>query len=154
MDSTSSKLPGNGLGVVGENLFGVGKAYVRDENGEVLLDENDEPIPFKPDFHDPDYDQWLDDYLYYNYRDVELMVDIDEKYNLVRGQQNLQELAKCQYNSTFSGSSYARVYFMRNADFIQKTGWQETFDEELKGAIIMDPEEMGTIGLTQERLYS
>ena len=36
---------------------------------------------------------------------------------------------------------------MRNADFIQKTGWQETFDEELKGAIIMDPEEMGTIGL-------
>ncbi|MEL0015686.1 MAG: DNA polymerase domain-containing protein, partial [Rhodospirillales bacterium] len=26
-------------------------------------------------------------------------------------------------------------------------GWQETFDEELKGAIIMDPEEMGTIGL-------
>lgn len=147
MDSTSSKLPGNGLGVVGENLFGVGKAYVRDENGEHVLDDNGEPIPFKPDFHDPDYDQWLDDYLYYNYRDVELMVDIDEKYNLVRGQQNLQELAKCQYNSTFSGSSYARVYFMRNADFVQKTGWQETFDEELKGAIIMDPEEMGTIGL-------
>ena len=147
MDSTSSKLPSNRLGDVGEDIFKVGKAYVRDENGEVVLDENGEPIPFKPDFHDPNYDEWIDDYLYYNYRDVELMIDIEEKYNLVRGQQNLQELAKCQYNSTFSGSSYARVYFMRNAGFIQKTGWQETFDEELKGAIIMDPEEMGTIGL-------
>ncbi len=147
MDSTSSKLPGNGLGVVGESLFGVGKAYKRDENGEVLLDENGQPIPFEAKFYDPDYDEWIDDYLYYNYRDVELMIDIESEWNLIEGQQNLQELAKCQYNSTFSGSSYARVYFMRKADFIQKTGWQETFDEELQGAIIMDPEEMGTIGL-------
>lgn len=147
MDSTSSKLPGNGLGVVGETLFGVGKAYERDENGEVLLDDNGEPIPFKAEFYDPDYDEWIDDYLYYNYRDVELMIDIESEWNLIEGQQNLQELAMCQYNSTFSGSSYARVYFMRKADFIQKTGWQETFDEELQGAIIMDPEEMGTIGL-------
>jgi len=147
MDSTSSKLPGNSLGVVGETLFGVGKSYERDENGEVLLDEDGERIPFKADFYDGDYDQWLDDFLYYNYRDVELMIDIENEWNLIEGQQNLQELAKCQYNATFSGSSYARVYFMRKANFIQKTGWQETFDEELKGAIVMDPEEMGTIGL-------
>ena len=139
MDSTSSKLPGNGLGVVGETLFGVGKAYERDDNGEVLLDDNGEPIPFKAEFYDPDYDEWIDDYLYYNYRDVELMIDIENEWNLIEGQQNLQELAMCQYNSTFSGSSYARVYFMRKAEFIQKTGWQETFDEELQGAIIMNP---------------
>jgi DNA polymerase elongation subunit (family B) len=139
MDSTSSKLPGNSLGVVGETLFGVGKSYERDENGEVLLDEDGERIPFKADFYDGDYDQWLDDFLYYNYRDVELMIDIENEWNLIEGQQNLQELAKCQYNSTFSGSSYARAYFMRKANFIQKTGWQETFDEELKGAIIMNP---------------
>jgi len=147
MDSTSSKLPGNSLGVVGETLFGVGKAYERDEDGEDLLDDNGERIPFKVDFYDGDYDEWIEDYLYYNYRDVELMIDIESEWNLIEGQQNLQELAKCQYNSTFSGSSYARVYFMRKANFIQKTGWQHTFDEELKGAIIMDPKEMGTIGL-------
>ena len=138
-DSTSTNLPSNKLGVVGENLFGVGKAYERDENGEVLLDESGDPIPFQPEFYDPNYDEWLDDYLYYNYRDVELMVEIDSEWNLIEGQQNLQELAMCQYNSTFSGSSYARVYFMRKANFIQKTGWQQTFDEELQGAIIMNP---------------
>lgn len=128
-DSKSANLPSNKLDVVGEKLFGRGKTE------------------FRPDFYDADYDNFMDNYLYYNYRDVELMVDIEKKYNLVEGQQALQQLAMCQFNSTFYGSSYARVYFMRKANFIQKTGWQETFDDELQGAIIMDPEELGSIGL-------
>lgn len=128
-DSKSANLPSNKLDVVGEKLFGRGKTE------------------FRPDFYDEDYHKFMDDYLYYNYRDVELMVDIESKYNLVEGQQALQQLAKCQFNSTFYGSSYARVYFMRKAQFIQKTGWQETSDDDLQGAIIMDPEEMNTIGL-------
>ena len=128
-DSKSANLPSNKLDVVGEKLFGRGKT------------------DFRPDFYDADYDKFMDNYLYYNYRDVELMVEIETKYNLIEGQQALQQLARCQFNSTFYGSSYARVYFMRKANFIQKTGWQETHDDELQGAIIMDPEELGSIGL-------
>ena len=127
-DSKSANLPSNKLDVVGEKLFGRGKT------------------DFRPDFYDANYDEFLEDYLYYNYRDVELMVDIEEKYNLIEGQQALQELAMCQFNATFYGSSYARTYFMRKAGFIQKTGWQETFDEDLQGAIVMDPEELDSVG--------
>jgi DNA polymerase elongation subunit (family B) len=127
-DSKSANLPSNKLDVVGEKLFGRGKT------------------DFRPDFYDADYDEFIQDYLYYNYRDVELMIDIEEKYNLIEGQQALQELAKCQFNATFYGSSYARVYFMRKAGFIQKTGWQETYDEDLQGAIVMDPEDLDSIG--------
>ena len=51
------------------------------------------------------------------------MVDIEEKYNLINGQMALQSLAKCKLDSTFYGSNYARVYFMRKAAFKQRTGW-------------------------------
>ncbi len=148
-DSKSANLPSNKLGIVGEKLFNQGKAYERDENGEHVLDENGEPIPFKPDFYDKAYDEWLDDYLYYNFRDVELMVDIDTKYNLIEGQQALQNLAKCQFKSTFYGSSYARAYFMRKADFKQRSGFmgEEVDDSDLQGAIVMDPDELDTVGL-------
>jgi DNA polymerase, archaea type len=128
-DSKSANLPSNKLDIVGEKLFGRGKTE------------------FRPDFYDTNYDEFMDDYLYYNYRDVELMIDIEEKYNLIEGQQALQELAMCQFNATFYGSSYARVYFMRKAGFIQKTGWQETYDEDLQGAIVMDPEDLDSVGV-------
>ena len=131
-DSKSSTLPSMKLDIVGQRLFGRGKTE------------------FRPDFYDAGYDEFIEDYLYYNYRDVELMVEIEESYNLVEGQQNLQELAKCQFNSTFYGSSYARVYFMRKANFKQKSGYWQGYmeeDNELQGAIVLDPEELGTIGL-------
>ena len=128
-DSKSATLPSNKLDIVGQKLFGRGKT------------------DFRPDFYDENYDEFMEKYLYYNYRDVELMVEIEEKYNLVEGQQSLQQVVKCQFNSTFYGSSFARVYFMRKANFIQKTGWQETYDAELEGAIVFDPEELDTIGL-------
>ena len=64
-DSKSANLPSNKLDIVGEKLFGRGKTE------------------FRPDFYDTNYDEFMDDYLYYNYRDVELMIDIEEKYNLI-----------------------------------------------------------------------
>lgn len=137
-DSKSTNLPSKKLDIVGQTLFGKGKTE------------------FRPDFYDPDYDEFLEEYLFYNYRDVELMVEIERDFNLIEGQQNLQVLAKCQYSSTFYGSSYARVYFMRKANFIQKSGtpqWKlklgslDGEDDVLQGAIVFDPEVLNTIGL-------
>jgi len=129
-DSKSTNLPSMKLDVVGQSLFGRGKTE------------------FRPDFYDADYDQFMDDYLYYNYRDVMLMVEIEASVDAIQGQQNLQALARCQFKSTFSGSAYARVYFMRKADFKQKTGWGDEDDDwGLQGAIVLDPEKLGTIGL-------
>lgn len=132
-DSKSTNLPSMKLDVVGQALFGRGKTE------------------FRPDFYDADYDKFMDDYLYYNYIDVKLMVQIEESCNAIQGQQNLQALAKCQFKSTLYGSSYARVYFMRKADWKQESGWSDRAelagDWELQGAIVLDPEELGTIGL-------
>ena len=38
---------------------------------------------------------------------------------------------------------------MRKADFKQKTGWQDdnNDDTDLQGAIVLDPDELGTVGL-------
>lgn len=129
-DSKSTNLPSMKLDVVGQALFGRGKTE------------------FRPDFYDADYDKFMDNYLYYNYRDVMLMVEIEASCDAIQGQQNLQALAKCQFKSTFSGSAYARVYFMRKADFKQKTGWGEEEEEwQLQGAIVLDPEKENSIGL-------
>ena len=134
-DSKSADLPSGKLDLVGQTLFGRGKTE------------------FRPDFYDKDYDVFIDDYLYYNYRDVQLMVDIDRDFNLIEGQQKLQELGMCRYASTLSGSAYARVYFMRKADFKQRSGMGFGIElaEELKwkiiGAIVLDPEELNTVGL-------
>jgi len=62
-------------------------------------------------------------------------------------------LGMCRYASTLSGSAYARVYFMRKADFKQRSGIGygiEIPDEDkwtIKGAIVLDPEELNTVGL-------
>lgn len=133
-DSKSTNLPSNKLDIVGQKLFGRGKTE------------------FRPDFYDQDYHHFLEDYLYYNFRDVLLMVEIEEKYNLVNGQMALQRLAKCKFDSTFYGSNYARVYFMRKAAFKQRTGWyaKDTPDsaaDKLQGAIVFDPEDLDSVGL-------
>tara|TARA_B100000963_G_scaffold361589_1_gene397932 strand:- start:15315 stop:17972 length:2658 start_codon:yes stop_codon:yes gene_type:complete len=131
-DSKSTNLPSMKLDVVGQTLFGRGKTQ------------------FRPDFYDADYDEFIDSYLYYNLVDVKLMVEIEASCNAIEGQQNLQALAKCQFKSTLYGSSYARVYFMRKADFKQGSGWSDAgqmSDWELQGAIVLDPEELGTVGL-------
>ncbi len=130
-DSKSTNLPSNKLDIVGQKLFGRGKTE------------------FRPDFYDQNYHEFLNDYLYYNFRDVQLMVDIEDKYNLVNGQMALQSLAKCKFDSTFYGSYYARVYFMRKANFKQKTGHYGSSSDAggLQGAIVLDPEELDSVGL-------
>ena len=133
-DSKSTNLPSNKLDIVGQKLFGRGKT------------------DFRPDFYDQDYHVFLEDYLYYNFRDVLLMVDIEDKSNLINGQMALQRLAKCKLDSTFYGSNYARVYFMRKAAFKQRTGWyakrgSDSEDDKLQGAIVFDPEELDSVGL-------
>ncbi len=130
-DSKSTNLPSLKLDIVGQKLFKMGKTE------------------FKPDFYSAG-SIVSDDGLFYNIRDVKLMVIIERDYNLIEGQQNLQQLAKCCFKSTFYGSSYARVYFMRKAGFKQKTGWESAGaqdDWDLTGAIVLDPEEIGTVGL-------
>ena len=133
-DSKSTNLPSNKLDIVGQKLFGRGKTE------------------FRPDFYDQNYHHFLEDYLYYNFRDVLLMVEIEEKYNLINGQMALQRLAKCKFDSTFYGSNYARVYFMRKAAFKQRTGWYakdtpDSADDKLQGAIVFDPEDLDSVGL-------
>ena len=78
------------------------------------------------------------------------MVEIEASANAIEGQQALQRLAPCQFKATFYGSNYARGYFMRKADFKQRSGWGDSVvnDEwELQGAIVLDPEERNSIGL-------
>ena len=130
-DSHSTELPSNKLDIVGQKLFGRGKT------------------DFRPDFYDKDYHLFLSDYVYYNFVDVKLMVEIEDKYNLIHGQMAFQNLIGCQWRSTYYGSGLARTYFMRKADFKQKTGWQDdnNDDTDLQGAIVLDPDELGTVGL-------
>lgn len=131
-DSQSTNLPSMKLDVVGQRLFGRGKTK------------------FRPDFYAKDYDQFTFNYLYYNFRDVQLMVEIEGGSNAIEGQQALQQLAPCQLKSTFYGSNYARGYFMRKADFKQRSGWGDAIDNEewdLQGAIVLDPEELDSVGL-------
>ena len=131
-DSQSTNLPSMKLDVVGEVLFGRGKTE------------------FRPDFYDRNYDAFAFNYLYYNFRDVQLMVEIEASANAIEGQQALQRLAPCQFKSTFYGSNYARGYFMRKADFKQRSGWGDAVsndDWELQGAIVLDPEELNSVGL-------
>ena len=135
-DSKSTNLPSMKLDVVGQKIFGRGKT------------------DFRPDFYEANYVEFMDNYLFYNNRDVDLMVEIERDFNLIEGQQNLQELAMCQFSSTFYGSSYARVYFMRKAEFIQKSGtprWKMNAsgedDDVLQGAIVFDPEELSGLRL-------
>ena len=68
-DSKSTNLPSMKLDVVGQTLFGRGKTE------------------FRPG-HDENYDKFIEDYLYYNYIDVKLMVEIEASCNAVEGQQN------------------------------------------------------------------
>tara|TARA_Y100000004_G_scaffold75234_2_gene84558 strand:- start:12955 stop:14460 length:1506 start_codon:yes stop_codon:yes gene_type:complete len=135
-DASNQDLPSNKLDVVGEYTLGRGKT------------------DWKPDFYAKDYikDEW--NFLYYNYRDVELMRQIDEKYNIIEGQMALQELCVSSFTSTFYGTNFARVYFMRKADFKQHTGMRmrpkdprTDEDDKIEGARVLDPHELETVGM-------
>ncbi len=133
-DSTSQDPPSNSLDGVGKMVFGRGKT------------------DWKPDFFDTEYvkDEWK--FLYYNFRDIQLMVEIDDKYNVLQGQMSMQELGRCSYSSTLYVTGFARVYLMRNANFKQRTGKgfieNRTSSKDYEGAIVLDPAERDGIGLS------
>ena len=84
------------------------------------------------------------------------MVEIEASANAIEGQQALQRLAPRQFKATFYGSNYARGYFMRKANFKQRSGWGDAIsnDEwELQGAIVLDPEELDSVGLHKKCSY-
>ena len=125
-DSTNNELPGRSLGVVGEALFGRGKNP-------------------SPDFYSKDYDQSWDEFLPYNIRDVELLVEIDETYNVINSFKSMQTFTGCQFKSTFYATYLARTMFERRAWWKSRTPRYSEEDEEdddeddLKGAIVLNP---------------
>jgi len=127
-DSTNNELPGNRLETVAQTLFGRGK----------------QP---SPDFFSKDYDKDWDEFLQYNIRDVELLVEIDNAYNVINSFKSMQAFAGCQFKSTFYATYLARTQFERYADWKSETpGWNEEQqddedeEEKLRGAIVMNPE--------------
>ena len=127
-DSTNNELPGNRLETVAQTLFGRGK----------------QP---SPDFFSKDYDKDWDEFLQYNIRDVELLVEIDNAYNVINSFKSMQAFAGCQFKSTFYATYLARTQFERYADWKSETpGWSEEQqddedeEEKLRGAIVMNPE--------------
>ena len=126
-DSTNNELPGgNSLERVARAVFGRGK----------------QP---SPDFYSKDYDKTWEEFLEYNIRDVELLVEIDEAYNVVNSYKVIQNLVGCQFKSTFYATYLARVMFTKEADWQQVTPrYQEDEadkdeDDDLQGAIVMNP---------------
>jgi len=127
-DSTNNELPGNRLETVAQALFGRGK----------------QP---SPDFYSKEYDKTWDEFLQYNIRDVELLVEIDNTYNVINSFKSMQAFAGCQFKSTFYATYLARPQFERYADWKSETpGWNEEAqdddneEEKLQGAIVMNPE--------------
>jgi DNA polymerase elongation subunit (family B) len=125
-DSTNNELPSNRLNMVATKLFGHGKNP-------------------SPDFYSKEYNKDWDKFLQYNIRDVELLVEIDEAYNVINSYKILQNLVGCQLKSTFYATYLARVMFSKEAYWQQITPRYETDeadkdDEELKGAIVLNPD--------------
>ena len=111
-DSTNNELPGNRLETVAQILFGRGK----------------QP---SPDFYSKDYDQTWEEFLQYNIRDVELLVEIDTTYNVINSFKSMQAFAGCQFKSTFYATYLARTQFERYADWKSETpGWNEEAQDD------------------------
>lgn len=104
-----------------------------------------------PDFYSKDYHIGWDDFLKYNVRDVEILVELDEAWNVIGSFKATQQLVGCQFRSTFYATGLARVMFSERADWKQRT-YPYDFDfgnddDELQGAIVLDPEELDSVGV-------
>jgi DNA polymerase I len=124
-DSTNNELPSNRLNMVATKLFGRGKNP-------------------SPDFYSKEYNKEWDEFLQYNIRDVELLVEIDEAYNVINSYKVLQSLVGCQLKSTLYATYLARVMFTKEAYWQQITPRYESDeadkdDDDLKGAIVLNP---------------
>ena len=104
-----------------------------------------------PDFYSKDYHIGWDEFRNYNIRDVELLVQIDDAWNVIGSFKTVQQLVGCQLRSTFYATGLARVMFNEEADWKQRTyPYEHEFaddDDDLEGAIVLDPEELDSVGL-------
>ena len=133
-DSQRGTLPSMSLEYVSQTLFGEGKSK-------------------ETKFEDPNefYRRgWLEDteaYLKYALVDVELLVRIDETNFCSEAIVALQRLLVAPFEACFYASHMGSIYFMRNADWICKTGSKVDKREEYEGAMIYDPLSENTNGL-------
>jgi DNA polymerase elongation subunit (family B) len=133
-DSQRGTLPSMSLEYVSQTLFGEGKSK------ETIFEDPNE-------FYRRG---WLEDteaYLKYAIIDVELLVRIDETNFCSEAIIALQRLLKAPFEACFYASHMGSIYFMRNADWICKTGSKVDKREEYEGAMIYDPLSEGTNGL-------
>ena len=133
-DSQRGTLPSMSLEFVSQTLFGEGKSK------ETIFEDPNE-------FYRRG---WLEDteaYLKYALIDVELLVRIDEKNFCSEAIIALQRLLVAPFEACFYASHMGSIYFMRNADWICKTGSKVDKRETYDGAMIYDPLSEGTNGL-------
>ena len=103
-----------------------------------------------PNFWNKDYHIDWEKFLKYNVRDVELLIQIDEAWNVIGSFKAVQQLVGCQFRSTFYATGLARVMFSKEADWKQRCyPYEYEFDDDegLEGAIVFDPEELDSVGL-------
>jgi len=93
---------------------------------------------------------WLEDtetYLEYALKDVELIVELDEKNYCSDAIVSLQRLLKAPFDACFYASHMGSIYFMRNAWWKAPTGQRVEKRQEYEGAMIYDPLSEETNGL-------
>jgi len=93
--------------------------------GESVLNKNKLVSERFPDSNEFYRRAWLEDtetYLKYALRDVELMVEIDEKNFCSEAILSLQRLLKAPFDACFYASHMGSIYFMRNATWKAPTG--------------------------------
>lgn len=73
---------------------------------------------FKPNFHDKTYDTFIEDYLYYNIRDVVAMVEIERFGNVIQLHLAMQRFLRVPFGSTFNSTRFCGVMFSRDAGFL------------------------------------
>lgn len=138
-DSTNNELISNKLGRVTDFLR---------ENYDLDIEEGKLE---SPDFYNKDYHIGWDEFLKYNVRDVEILVKIDEAWNVIGSYKTVQQLVGCQFRSTFYATGLAKVQFNQEAYWKQRTyPFDHEFaedDDDLQGAIVLDPEELDSVGL-------
>ena len=118
--------------------------------GEMVLNKKKLVSEKFPDTNEFYRRAWLEDtqtYLEYAVKDVELIVEIDEKNFCSEAILSLQRLLKAPFDACFYASHMGSIYFMRNAWWKAPTGTKVDKRETYEGAMIYDPLSEGTNGL-------
>ena len=93
---------------------------------------------------------WLEDtetYLEYAIKDTDLLVRIDNENYTTESVLALQRLLKAPVDACFYASNMGGIYFMRNANWIVKTGNKNTERRNYDGAMVYNPLSENTNGL-------